>query len=79
MSIAIALNSAYDAGIFSATASGNEGKTNAVLLPACASKAVSVGAVYYKSEASSGYRVCSDAPVVEDAVVCFSNRCVCVE
>lgn len=72
--LAAAVNSVYDAGILSAAAAGNAANSSALLLPACASKAVSVGAVFFKTDTSAGFSVCSDAPAVEDNVVCFSNR-----
>lgn len=71
--IAVALQSARDAGIVAAVASGNNGYTNRVSAPACAPAAVSVGAVYSRSFGGISWSGCSDATTGADRVTCFSN------
>lgn len=74
--LAVAINAAYDQGILSAAASGNEAKSNALIIPACASKAVSVGAVHPEAGQAMSYSVCTDAAAPKtDDIACFSNRC----
>lgn len=73
--LAVAVNTAYDFGIMSTAAAGNEAKKSAVLVPACATRAVAVGAVYSTTAPSVRYDVCSDTNLVPDKVCCFSNRC----
>lgn len=74
---AMAINTAYQEGIFVAVASGNEGHTNGISYPACASNATSVGAVY---DADVGRKqwgtppICTDAATSADKIVCFTNR-----
>lgn len=51
---AVAVNNAVDAGVFTAIASGNDGWTDGISSPACASKAVSVGATT-KSDQFASY------------------------
>jgi len=71
--LAAAVNTAYDAGILSAAAAGNAANANALIIPACASKAVSVGAVYTAVQEAVYYDACTDAAVRPDTVACFSN------
>lgn len=71
--IAVALQTARDAGIVAAVASGNNGYTNRVSAPACAPAAVSVGAVYSRSFGGMSWSGCSDATTGADRVTCFSN------
>lgn len=73
--LAASVNTAYDFGIMTTAAAGNEGKKTAVLVPACATRAVAVGAVYSTTAPSVGFSVCSDTDIVPDKVCCFSNRC----
>jgi subtilisin-like proprotein convertase family protein len=60
-------------------ASGNDGTSNALSAPACASSAVSVGAVYSQTSSSQtwlddmGATQCVDAPTAPDQIVCFSD------
>jgi hypothetical protein len=76
--LAVAVNSAYDQGLISAAAAGNEAQTNSLIIPACASKAVSVGAVHPVAGDPVQYQVCNDVNSMQpDTVACFSNRCVC--
>jgi hypothetical protein len=74
--LAVAINSATAQGIICAAASGNEAHSDALIIPACASKAVSVGAVYPETVGPAGqYSVCSDDLPQPDNIACFSNRC----
>lgn len=72
---AMAINTAYQQGIFVAVASGNEGHINGISYPACASNATSVGAVY---DADLGRMIwsptCVDTTTEADKIVCFTNR-----
>ncbi|MEM6293456.1 MAG: S8 family serine peptidase [Myxococcota bacterium] len=56
-------------------ASGNEGSTEGISLPACIDEVISVGAVYDSNFPTStfNYPVCSDATPSTDQVGCFSN------
>lgn len=71
--LSVAINTAYDFGVLSTAAAGNEAKKNAVLVPACATRAVAVGAVYSTTTPGASYGVCSDSNIVPDKVCCFSN------
>jgi hypothetical protein len=74
--LAVAINSATAQGIISAAASGNDAESNSLIIPACASTAVSVGAVYPETVGDAEeYAVCSDGAPQPDKVACFSNRC----
>jgi subtilisin family serine protease len=68
-----ALDSARQAGILSAVASGNDARSDALASPACAPSAVSVGAVYAASVGQLSTTVCSDGSTAADQVACFSN------
>jgi subtilisin-like proprotein convertase family protein len=76
---ASAIDSATAAGILVAVASGNDGTTNAIAVPACISSAVSAGAVYPDSHVrvtwsdGMGGVQCVDSPVVADQIPCFSD------
>ena len=75
--LAVAVNAAADFGLVSVAASGNEGKKTTIIAPACASKAVAVGAVYsapVPSASFGGAANCEDRNADKDTVVCFSNR-----
>lgn len=77
--LAAAVNTAYNAGILSAAAAGNSAESDALIIPACASKAVSVGAVYSEQDEGFAYDDCTDTVVQPDTIACFSNRWVGVE
>jgi hypothetical protein len=68
-----AIATARAAGILSAVASGNEGKTDALSSPACAPSAVSVGAVYPRNVGGLATSICTDSTSAADQVACFSN------
>jgi subtilisin family serine protease len=72
---AMAINTAFQQGIFVAVASGNEGYTNGVSYPACASNATSVGAVYDADVGRMNWApTCVDTTTEADKIVCFTNR-----
>jgi hypothetical protein len=60
----------------SAVAAGNEGFTDSLSVPACASKAVSVGAVFPSDVPGNvGWAMgCNQVSPKRDTVVCFTNR-----
>ncbi|MBI5375413.1 MAG: S8 family serine peptidase [Candidatus Schekmanbacteria bacterium] len=71
------VNLAVANGIFVSVASGNDGYTNGISLPACASGSTSVGAVYSKDWGSlswSGSPGCTDSTTDADKITCFTNR-----
>jgi subtilisin family serine protease len=73
-SFATPVSAAKSAGILSAIAAGNEGRTNGLSSPACVPTAVSVGAVYDTDSFSRvTYSNCTDTNTVPDQVTCFSN------
>jgi len=72
---AAAVNSAVDAGCVVVIASGNEGYTDGIDFPACASKAISVGDVYDADVGSvSWVASCTDPATYADMIVCHANR-----
>ena len=72
---AIAINTAFDQGIFVSVASGNEAHTNGISYPACASNATSVGAVFDADVGSKNWQpTCRDGTTYADKIVCFTNR-----
>ncbi|GBF89303.1 hypothetical protein Rsub_02180 [Raphidocelis subcapitata] len=76
--IAQALASARAAGVLAAVASGNDGLSTGLSIPACAPAAVSVGAVY-DAAVSSGLQwgddpvTCTDPTNSKEQIACFSN------
>lgn len=72
--LAQAANAAFAQGVIPVAAAGNSADDAALIIPGCASKAVSVGAVF--PDAQPAPAIC---PVVAqpDLVACFSNRFVC--
>ena len=73
--LSVAVNTAFEAGLVSPVAAGNDGLKDELSLPACASKAVSVGAIYSDPTDLTSYDPCTDpAFPPADTVACFSNR-----
>jgi subtilisin family serine protease len=79
---AIAVNNAVAAGVVVVVAAGNDGYTNAVGTPACASGAITVAATYddnfpncdFPTQTSFNWGICIDNNPVVDQRCCFSNR-----
>ncbi|MFQ5531338.1 MAG: S8 family serine peptidase [Candidatus Nanoarchaeia archaeon] len=74
---ATAVNNAVDKGSVVVVASGNDASTTSISSPACASKAISVGATYDANIGSVSWGspiVCSDSTTFIDKIVCFTNR-----
>ncbi len=71
--LASAITDLKNAGITSAVASGNNGYLDSTTAPACATDAVSVGAVYDSNLGGINWSSCSDATTAADKVTCFSN------
>jgi len=65
------INDAVDAGAIVVVSSGNDAA--GVSSPACASKAIAVGAVYHANIGNRSYTPCSDQGSAPDQIVCFSN------
>ena len=61
------------AGIIPIVASGNDGYATGIGEPACATGAVSVGAVYDSNIGSVDWQTCLDNFTAADKVACFSN------
>lgn len=61
------------AGIVTVAASGNDGSTTQIGMPACTPEAVAVGAVYDANIGNISYGFCSDTTTTADKVTCFSN------
>jgi subtilisin family serine protease len=75
-----AISDARDAGIITMVASGNDGHSNGISYPACATDAVSVGGVYDADVggvswcgATCQIILCTDNPTFADKVVCHTN------
>jgi len=67
------ISAAKSNGIITVVASGNEAYNNGVNFPACASDAVSVGAVYDADVGSASWSSCTDSSTYADKICCFSN------
>jgi len=71
-----AFRAARAAGVLAATAAGNSKSTAGLASPACATAAVSVGAVYDSSLGPAGWggaALCTDSATSPDQITCFSN------
>ncbi|KKL93152.1 hypothetical protein LCGC14_1877570, partial [marine sediment metagenome] len=67
------VNAAVDAGVVVVASAGND--NDGVSSPACASKAIAVGAVYHADIGEQDYSpTCIDTTTVPDQRVCFSNK-----
>ncbi len=75
---AVAINTAFNQGIFVSVASGNEAHEDGISYPACASKAISVGGVYDANVGSVTWGgappTCRDETTTADQIVCHTNR-----
>jgi subtilisin family serine protease len=75
---AIAINTAFEQGIFVVVASGNDAHENGISYPACASNATSVGSVYDadvgKITWGGAPPTCTDKTTSPDQIVCHTNR-----
>ncbi len=69
----VAIQAARADGIVSFVASGNDGYSDGLPMPACTSGAVAVGAVYDANVGSMTWSGCSDSTTAADKVACFSN------
>ncbi|MDF1553746.1 MAG: S8 family serine peptidase [Deferrisomatales bacterium] len=70
--LADAADAARAAGILVVAASGNESKTDRMLVPACLASVVSVGAVY-DADVGGYAGNCTDPVTQADQVACYSN------
>ena len=68
-----ALDAAAALGVVPVVASGNEARKNQVSHPACAPRAIAVGAVYDVAMPPQELSVCTDPTPVAGKVACFSN------
>jgi uncharacterized repeat protein (TIGR01451 family) len=69
----LAIQAARTAGIISFVASGNDGYSDGISMPACTTGAVAVGAVYDANVGSLTWSSCTDSTTAADKVACFSN------
>ena len=76
---AVSLDAAAGNGVVSVVASGNENYSNAVGFPACAPRAIAVGAVYDANLGSKTWSACKDTTTAADKVTCFSNEAPTVD
>ncbi|MDH3283820.1 MAG: S8 family serine peptidase [Acidobacteriota bacterium] len=81
--VAIASNAAVDAGVVVVASAGNNGSSNGIGAPACATKVIAVAAAYdddYPNpddptrDSFSFIPICSDTMPNRDDLACFSNR-----
>ncbi len=69
----LAINDLRNIGVTVVAASGNNGYTNGINLPACTPGVISTGAVYDAAVGSQNWSSCSDTSTAADQVTCFSN------
>ncbi len=74
MLFAAAIDTLRAQGVLTTVASGNGGLTTKMSAPACASGAISVGAVWDASLGSQTNFGCTDNPTAADLMTCWSNR-----
>ena len=70
---ASAINTLRSRGTIAFVCSGNDRSSTMMAAPACASNAVSVGAVYDSNVGPFARLGCSDAATATDQITCFSN------
>jgi hypothetical protein len=76
-----AINAATKWGLVTAVSTGNLDRAKQIGIPACASTAVAVAAVYSADVGKQPWKNsatgldCVDATTKKDQVTCFSNRC----
>jgi len=87
---ATAWTSLADRGVLNVACTGNDGKTDAVALPACLPGVLAVGATYLADtgrepdtgtygQAWSDFSDCADAITSPDAPACFTNVSACLD
>lgn len=64
---------AYEAGVLSVIAAGNDADAGGISDPACVPRAVRVGATYDANVGGISFSVCTDPATATDQVSCFSN------
>ncbi len=76
-----AIANLHDAGIAVFAASGNDALRGQMAMPACAGKAISVGAVYDDGPypPGVGFQSCSDLNIQPDRPTCFTNMNNCLD
>ena len=60
-------------------AAGNDARAGEIMVPACVSAFLSVGAVYTDDGQTASYGNCSDVAPVVDQVACFSNSSIALD
>jgi subtilisin family serine protease len=70
---ATAIDTLWDLGIMVFAATGNEGRKNRIVTPACIDKAIAVGAVYDEDLGPMSWPRCRDETTAADQVTCFSD------
>ncbi len=73
MLYAVAVERVRQSGITIFAASGNGGKTEEMMSPACISGVVSIGNVHDSDLSSINWPACGNEPIVADQVACSSN------
>lgn len=73
MLYAAAVETAKQAGLTLFAASGNGGKTDEMIAPACVEGVIAVGNAYHNAFDSMGWPTCTDTPALPDQVACSSN------
>jgi subtilisin family serine protease len=73
MALASAIDAFYDAGIVTVAGAGNNQSGTGMIVPACLSRAVSVGAVWDANLGPQTFFGCTDATTAADLVACWSN------
>jgi hypothetical protein len=71
--LAVGVASARTSGILVAAAAGNNGRSNALVSPACGPASISVGAVHSSTGRDFNWVTCVDTKLKADEVACFSS------